>query len=120
MDSYSFIGNSRRMIAVATSVWAFVGPLAGCLPRGSDMANRYQRAALPQVLTRVDYAALRSTLLAPRCLNFHEEYETEAGLRRDVIPGNFADSPLYKRMADGTMPPEGPPADSDTLSFVAR
>lgn len=69
-------------------------------------------------LTAVTYQTLNNDILTPMCIQCHSNFGTEDGLQNVVVPGDPADSSLYKATANGSMPPDGPALTSTQLSEI--
>lgn len=91
----------------------------GCLPRGTNLGLEY--APIDTDLSHVDYAALRKNVLVPaKCLDCHDEFNSENGVLKYVAPGDPEHSPLYLESANGDMPPpgSGPKLTDQSLAVI--
>ena len=103
----AYFKKSRALI-LAASIGGAAFSATGCeSPRGTDMAQLYRQP--PPTLSSVNYATLRADMLAPQCISCHADFGSESGLLKYVIPGDATSSPLYRAVANGSMPPGGPP-----------
>ena len=100
---FKFSRSTLAFLAVGGALVAIVG----CQPRGTDLAAIYRQA--PPAFASVDYATLRSNVLAPQCISCHADFGTESGLQNYIVPGDSTSSALYRAVANGSMPPGGPP-----------
>ena len=115
MDKSSYM---YRFKLLALGVWAiasFMVLSTGCLPRGTDFSKLY-REPMPAMIA-VNYTALRASILTPQCISCHADFGTEEGLLNYVVPGDSTSSALYRSVANGSMPPKGPPLTGTALGM---
>lgn len=100
-----------------------LGALAGaslfqsCLPRGTDEATLYGSAAYANLRT-VSFETLSTVILIPQCVKCHSEFVSQTGVNAQMIAGDPDHSPLYQRVADGSMPKGGVPLPSALVHVV--
>jgi hypothetical protein len=66
----------------------------------------------------VSYTMLYQSVLQAKCLMCHQDFGTEAGLQKYIVPGDPEKSSLYEESASGSMPPGGPALPADELSMM--
>lgn len=113
MDKFSF--TSKFKLATFGITLAILA--SACPNRGTDLSHFY---SVPQYFSEVNFATLKSTVLTPKCITCHSEFETEEGTRADVVAGDPAHSPLYTEIVNGTMPPSGPALPASSIEIVAK
>lgn len=126
MDSFSFTSRfslmtgAGRLAVVSLAVLALA---TGCLPRGTNEAGRFApEEPLLDSDQPVTFDRLKAAVFEKYdCLRCHGNLASEAGTLRWVQLNGPADqSPLYSRIADGTMPGGGVLVPSSALGLVAR
>lgn len=83
---------------------------------GAPVAPSSQPSASPA--PGVSYAMLKQAILVPKCIECHQNFGTEAGLKDYVVAGNPSKSSLYQASASGSMPPGGPALSADDLTMI--
>lgn len=89
---------------------------------GSTVEKKQHPQKKPQPPTAseaVDFAMLKSEVLAPYCLDCHEDFGTAVGLSAYVVTGKPEQSSLLQRVLDGTMPP-GETLSEDSVSWIRK
>jgi mono/diheme cytochrome c family protein len=113
MDRSSFTGRFDFIAAVTFAAALLAG---GCQPRGTDLAGLYRLPPPPSA--RVSYETVHSYVLGPQCVACHVDFSSEAGLRKYLVPGDPESSTLYRSIANGSMPPGGPPLSAGAVHLV--
>ena len=98
--------------------------LLSCGKNGTDESTVYSggNTEPPPEDVIVTFEQLNEKVLTSgRCLTCHGDWpgeSEEAKILSRVSDRGYEESPLYKRTADGSMPPGGPPLSDNQLEYI--
>jgi mono/diheme cytochrome c family protein len=124
----------RALMSVSAATASLTGLLiivAGCGSTSSDLARPAAAQASPNPgaspsVLPATFTSINQTIIQPMCISCHSgaaaprgvDLSTYSGVVAQVVPNNPDSSQLYKSVANGSMPPNGPALSSAQLQQI--
>jgi hypothetical protein len=83
---------------------------------GTDESSRFK--VFNYSMDQVNYTVLRDNVLKPQCMQCHSWVNSETEVIKRIVPGDPANSELYKVVLSGQMPASSPRLTSQSLTIV--
>ncbi len=94
----------------------FVTSVACKIETGTDESSRFK--VFNYSIDQVNFSVLHENVLKPQCMHCHSWVNSEAEVIKRLVPGDPANSELYKLVQSGQMPQSSPRLTSQSLDLV--
>lgn len=90
---------------------------SSCTGTKSD-ANFASNQPTDQSDGEITFQELQKVIVVPHCIRCHADFSSEAGVRKEIKPGDAENSHFFEHIRDGTMPPDRKPLSTEEMEVV--